>query len=101
MMRLTSISRTCAVFILLLFSAATHAGEAQGVLYWAGKTDLTLPVSGVVSKVMVKPGQVVKAGETMLQLDTRRIKARLRSARAVLAQRKPGRDEAQREFERQ
>ena len=95
-----SLSRTCTAFILVIFSIAAHAGEAQGVLYWAGKTDLTLPVSGVVKKVMVKPGQVVKAGETMLQLDTRRIKARLRSARAMLAQQKPGRDEAQRELER-
>ena len=62
MKRLPSISRTCAVFILLLFSASAHAGEAQGVLFWAGKTDLTLPVSGVVKKVMVKPVQVVKCG---------------------------------------
>ena len=93
-------SYTCAAVILTVFSIAAYAGEAQGVLYWAGKTDLTLPVSGVVEKVTVKPGQVVKAGETMLQLDTRRIEARLHSARAMLAQQKPGRDEAQRELER-
>jgi multidrug efflux system membrane fusion protein len=95
-----SLQRIAIALLLLFTSASGMAGEAQGVLHWAAKTSLSLPVSGVVDQVLVTPGQVVKQNELMLQLDTRRVKAQLAAAQARLGRFKPGRDEAQRELER-
>lgn len=92
--------RVFASILLVLCATGSVAGEVQGVLRWSGKTDLSLPVSGVVDEVLVRPGQAVKQGQVMLKLDKRRVKARLRAAEARVARFKPGRDEAQRELER-
>lgn len=94
------LTRLLMLLILMPVAAGSMAGEAQGVLHYAGKVSLTLPVSGVVENVLVKPGQTVKQDEVMLRLDTRRIEARLSAARARLKRFQPGRDEAERELER-
>ena len=100
-MRLKTLNmRVCANILLVLCATSSVAAEVQGVLRWAGETDLSLPVSGVVDEVLVRPGQAVKQGQVMLKLDKRRVKARLRAAEARVARFKPGRDEAQRELER-
>ena len=92
--------RVYASVFLTLCTMNSMAGEAPGVLHWAGRANLSLPVSGVIEEVLVSAGQTVKQGQLMLKLDTRRVKAQLRAAKARLARFKPGRDEAQRELER-
>jgi len=86
--------------LLALGATSSIAGEAPGVLYWDNRTNLSLPVSGVVEEVLVSNGQVIKQGDVLLKLDTRRVKAQLQAARARLSRFKPGRDEAKRELER-
>jgi len=95
------IRNSIAVLLVLLVGTSNGiAGEAQGILHWDSRTNLTLPVSGVVDQVLVSNGQVVKQGESLLKLDTRRIKAQLQAAKSRMARFKPGRDEAQRELDR-
>jgi len=86
--------------LLLLCATNGMAGEAQGVLHWDDRANLSLPVSGVIEEVLVSAGQTVKQGQVMLKLDTRRAKAQLQAAKARLTRFKPGRDEAERELER-
>ena len=43
------------------------------------------PLQGVVDRIAVKPGQVVKAGDVLVELDARELAARLESARQALA----------------
>ncbi len=88
---------------LLLTLSSTLAfavGEADGVLVWGQKAELSLPVSGVIAEVKAGVGDSLKAGDVMLVLDTRRAKANLKAANARVAQMKPSREEAQRELER-
>jgi len=92
--------RYCIYTLLILTAGNSFAGEAQGVLHWVNRTNLTLPVSGVVDEVLVSNGQVITQGKTLLKLDTRRVKAQLQAARARLSRFKPGRDEAKRELDR-
>lgn len=86
--------------LLVLLTGNSFAGEAQGVLHWVDRTNLSLPVSGVVDEVSVRLGQIIKQGESLLKLDTRRVKAQLQAARSRLSRFKPGRDEAKRELDR-
>lgn len=87
--------------LLILFAMTVSAiDEADGILVWAKKAELSLPVSGIISSVNAKPGDRIKVGEVMLRLDTRRAKANLNAARARVSQTEPGREEAQRELER-
>ena len=81
-----------------------HWGILLGLL-WAGMASaqtlvLSVPGSGRVAEVMVSPGQQVRAGTLLIQLDAR-------AANALLAQRQAERDalreeqaEAQRELDR-
>jgi len=43
------------------------------------------PLQGVVDRIAVKPGQIVKAGDVLVELDARELAARLESARQALA----------------
>jgi RND family efflux transporter MFP subunit len=100
-MNLTALNTRIFACALLAWTAtSSFAGEAQGVLHWIDRTNLSLPVSGVVDEVSVSTGQVIKQGETLLKLDTRRVKAQLLAARSRLSRFKPGRDEAKRELDR-
>ncbi len=49
----------------------------------ARSAGLTFPVSGVVSDILVKPGQVVKAGQILAKLDTREAESILEAATAA------------------
>ena len=92
------------VILLMLLLACglfeVHAGEAWGVIYRDGRTSLSLPVSGVVSEILVKRGDHVQEGAELLKLDGRYAQARLDAAIANVARNRPGRDEAQRELDR-
>lgn len=92
--------RLAACAFMMLIVTDGIAGEVQGVLQWEHRTNLSLPVSGVVKEVLVSEGQTVKQGKVMLRLDMRRVKARIQAAEARMSRHKPGRDEARRELER-
>ncbi|WP_162874413.1 efflux RND transporter periplasmic adaptor subunit, partial [Pseudomonas viridiflava] len=57
-------------------------------------------VDGILTKVLVKEGQQVKAGELLATLDDRSIRASLEQARAQLAQSKAQLDVAQLDLKR-
>lgn len=94
MQRLLSIL-LCSVSISL---QAAEKIEAQ--LDWAQRVELSTLVSGAVTQVNVQPGQFVKAGELLLQLDNRQFKAELEKARAVVANASAEYDEANKEQDR-
>jgi len=70
------------------------------VLDWSQRTVLSTPVSGVVSKVAVSPGERVAAGQLLLQFDQRPFESALQDASAQLRKHGLQRDEARRELER-
>ncbi|WP_122553128.1 efflux RND transporter periplasmic adaptor subunit, partial [Pseudomonas viridiflava] len=57
-------------------------------------------VDGILTRVLVKEGQQVKAGELLATLDDRSIRASLEQARAQLAQSKAQLDVAQLDLKR-
>lgn len=87
---------------ILLSGAACSAlaAELQAQLDWARRVEMSTPVSGTVTQVMVEPGQRVKEGEALLKLDPRPFKARVAKAQADVASAKEALEEANREAER-
>jgi RND family efflux transporter MFP subunit len=86
---------------MLLYLQVAHAAQYEATLQWASRSSLSLPVSSVVQEILVKPGQRVSKGTTMLRFDQRLFRAELSAAKAMVERYKPGRDEAERELERQ
>lgn len=66
----------------------------------AQTVELTVPVSGVVEVVWVKPGQRVAAGTPLLRLDETALRAQLDEAEARLAQAETDAADAARDFGR-
>jgi len=57
------------LFILaVLVSPALYAADISATLHWAGRVELSLPVSGVVQAVHVEAGDMVKKGQVLLAL---------------------------------
>ncbi len=76
------------------------AAEYEARLAYARPLPLSTPVSGVVSRVEVRPGQIVQQGELLMELDQRLFNARVKRARAQVEKTRQERDEALRELER-
>lgn len=87
---------------LLLWGLATgiRAAELEGQVQWLQRAELGTPVSGVVQSVAVFPGERVRQGQVLVELDARAFKANLARARAQLSQMKESLAEARRELER-
>lgn len=83
------------VFALLAFPAA--AAELDGLLQWSRRTELAMPVSGVVATVPASAGERVAKGAALLTLDPTPFAAAVQEAEARLALRKVERDEAARD----
>lgn len=81
-------------------AGVAFAAELQATLDWARRVELSTPVSGTVTKVMVEPGARVGQGDTLLTLDPRPFQARVARARAELASAQETLAEARREVER-
>ncbi|HKJ75825.1 MAG TPA: efflux RND transporter periplasmic adaptor subunit [Gammaproteobacteria bacterium] len=79
---------------------AALAAEVEATLDWARRVELSTPVSGVVAEVAAEPGDAVAAGEALVRLDPRPLKAAARAAQARVDRTRPARDEAERELER-
>jgi multidrug efflux system membrane fusion protein len=76
------------------------AAEYDAVLDWNRKAKLSTPVSGVVAKVTVRPGDRVAEGDTLLQLENGVIQANLEKAKADVQHYERTYKEAERELER-
>jgi HlyD family secretion protein len=59
--------------------------DVVGTLEW-DRVELTADAAETIVAIEVQEGEAVVAGQTLLQLDARRVQARLDEARAVLAQ---------------
>lgn len=87
-------------WLLLIGLLPARAAEYTGVLEWSQRTELALPVSGVVETVEVSPGQIVQAGQLLLRLDLTPFKAQVAELRAELDRYGEELADAKRELER-
>jgi multidrug efflux system membrane fusion protein len=92
--------RVALALVLLGVPVFVPAAEQDARLQWAQKAILSTPVSGVISEVLVKPGDRVSKGQTLLALDDRALKARLKGVQAELSLAEQNHREAQRELDR-
>lgn len=83
-----------------LFAGAVAAEELTGTLEWARRVELSTPLSGRISKVLVRPGQRVKQGELLVELDPRSWQAQATEARAGVKKAQVDAEEAERELKR-
>ncbi|MCU7960488.1 MAG: efflux RND transporter periplasmic adaptor subunit [gamma proteobacterium symbiont of Bathyaustriella thionipta] len=88
------------VLAILLYSPSLWALDLPAHLQWLQRQSLSLPVSGVVSQLPVQVGQRVKAGQLLLELDTRVVKANIRRYEAMQQRLQGTRTEARRELDR-
>lgn len=77
-----------------------HAESVEGVLQWVGRVELTTPVSGKISEVLVDVGARAPQGAPLLRLDARGFRARVQQAQSDVARARDDHEEAQRELER-
>lgn len=85
---------------ILLMPSFVLAGELDAVIYWQRSVPLSTPVSGVIIKVDAQPGERVKKGQALFQLDDRARTAKVEALKAQLKRAENNRDESQRELER-
>jgi len=88
------------MFLYFVIAAPVIAVELEAELDWARQVELGTPVRGVVQRVIVKPGQRVKQGDVLLQLDQRGFKAQVAGLKAQLGHFKAELAEAKREQDR-
>jgi multidrug efflux system membrane fusion protein len=87
--------------VCLLTAAAVQAEKTlSGVVGWSQRVELGTLVSGVIREVRVRPGQVVSAGDLLVQLDDRGLRSQLRRTEAEYRHARALLDEAEREDER-
>ncbi|OOZ36433.1 efflux RND transporter periplasmic adaptor subunit [Solemya velesiana gill symbiont] len=92
--------RILLVLSALSVSAVAFAEKLEARLEWANRVELAIPLSGVVDKVMVVPGQRVKSGQELLSLDQRLFEANKNKAGALLGEAAQDRAEADRQLSR-
>ncbi len=88
------------LFFSVILNSAYAKEEINGVVDWAQRVDLTIPVEGIVSKVWVNTGQKVKKGQILVELDKRIVQANLRQAKASVAGLQASYEEMRRELQR-
>lgn len=99
-------ARFLLIWIAVLLVPATSlaeegfADETPARLDWSMRMEVGSPVSGVVTRVKVQPGDRVGEGDVLVSLDDRAPKAELARARAQEQRLKLAREEAEREYER-
>ncbi len=75
---------TFLISLLLTYAPVSQAVDLAAVLKYERVVDLTVPVSGVVSNVLVEEGQHVSAGELLLELEDIPFKAKMDKTAAEL-----------------
>lgn len=88
------------ILSLLGIVPASLAGELAATVDWGKRLGMGTLVPGVVQRVEVSPGQRVEAGASLLALDQKAYRARLRAAEADARRARILLDEARLEFER-
>ncbi len=86
--------------LLLATTPVAFALDLPGIIKYETVVELSIPVSGVVSRVLAEEGQVVKQEQVLLELDEVPFKAGLDKAAAELRLLKAERDEAEKEHQR-
>ena len=86
--------------LLLPLSLPALANELAAVLDWSQRVTLSTPVSGVIEKVNVEPGQTVRQGEVLLALNTLQLQAQVLEQRADVERLAESEADARRELER-
>ncbi|MCK5360438.1 MAG: efflux RND transporter periplasmic adaptor subunit [Gammaproteobacteria bacterium] len=72
------------ICLLLLFSTSSQAVDLPAVLQYERVVDLSVPVSGTVSSVLVEEGQSVQKGDLLLQLEDLPFKVNVEKTAAEL-----------------
>ena len=88
-----------ACFSFLMINTA-HARELPAFLHYAQVVELSVPVSGVVSKVHVSDGQLIDKGHIILELDETPFLAELNKTEAEIRRLAAERDEAKKALDR-
>lgn len=81
----------------LLTVAPANAADLDATIQWSRRTELALPVSGVVARVEANAGQRVGQGQLLLALDETPFLGSVHETQAQLARRKIELDEAVRD----
>lgn len=87
-------------WLMSIYAGVVLAAEYDSVLSWYRRTQLSTPLSGVVSGVLVQVGQKIKTGELLMTLDNEVYKAQLEKAKAELNHMTKLAKEAERELKR-
>lgn len=95
-----SIVRHLLLPLCLAMSGPSVAEDIDARLDWSDPRALGTTVNGPISQVLVRPGQRVKAGDLLVELDQRQFSVNRKQATARLEQARLERDEARREQER-
>ena len=59
-----------AVMVFAGVPGASHAAEHVGLVHPVSDVQLSVPVAGVVQRVLVKPGQWVREGQALVELES-------------------------------
>lgn len=86
--------------LLVLAASRASAAELNGTLQWLHRTELGMPVSGVVAEVPARIGMAVNKGAVLVRLDDRGLRAELAKAKAERTRLEQVKAEAGRELER-
>ena len=84
---------------LSLLNVSVKAADAEASINWADIRQLALPLSGIVKKVAVSPGDYVEAGKEMLSLDCDLYQAKLKQSKAIVDGLQPAVETAQKDKE--
>jgi len=98
--RLTTLASTLVLALAMTVPVAL-AEEIPARLDWSERLELGTPASGNVTRVNAEPGQRVKRGDVLVQVDDRGIRAQLEEDQARVKRLELARGEAQLEYERQ
>jgi multidrug efflux system membrane fusion protein len=94
-------TRSLLLFLLLCqLAAPALAEDFPAVLDWSQRAVLSTPVSGIIHRIAVHPGQQVQAGQLLVELDQRPFAIAVREAQAQVHKHALQRDEARRELQR-
>lgn len=88
------------LFLFFALSNYALATNVKGRLEWVNKIEMRVIENGVVEKVTVNPGDLIKKGQLLLRMDQRETAAKLSQAEAQLAKADIGLADAKRELER-
>jgi multidrug efflux system membrane fusion protein len=89
-----------ALFLGVTMGAPLHAEGLQARIEWGQRHVLSAPVTGVVREISVHPGDRVEAGDVLITLDLRRLRAEIRANEAELDRLRLELGEADREVAR-